>query len=618
MTALSLSFGMSRALPDPAACGLSFGRDTYVKASMGGPLPPGPKGQTALPPMRSLTQHQQSEPYRAAGCISRVQVATTDALGNETGRGCDHLEARMFDSALATLATRVGGLRGLPELHVLIHDTVSATIRNIKSIVESQVCSVLEKEKISVVQDMVQRLLTEEALRTMDESAKALSKRQLAIVESNQVRAREALNACEMALRSDIEKLRNGHVVAAEDASKISEGISALGCRLQSLEADTAQRLARVEKGLISHEDAIGGVRASLRADQDRSDALKEQVEALKILCDERYVEKAHLQATAASLEGEFRQNQADAAVLFEERLRSHALQSQVEQLLDDFRAELRGELRLARNELAADCEQTRRVSAQTFRDVCERCPSKADFKEYGQRVEEDRRALGENISADIARLRDNVAMQDMVKKEIDTLHSERSVMESHFHHACADIGEKAQTSENTLQTAQLQIEGLNKQSTTSFNQLLDVRHQVALLASDLAIMKEKFAEHTVRTKQVAAQQSGHRSDVSVVLARLDDVGDITSEVQAMKSVHADQARDISKLQAEVFQWSDAITAQQDLRREASSLRTSLSEVCAKFAQYDKEQQLCHAQLRDLHRQWLGHGTDRGIKESFE
>jgi len=147
--------------------------------------------------------HRSVETQKWSQCsvASTLQPAQPSSLPR-SGVNLDAAESLEFappaDSAvlrdvLGHLGARFGGHQGLPELQVLIQDTVNGTLRNLKGVVEDYVDRKLEAERRDVVRSSVMQLLTEEVVRVTGASAHGLMRSELSCIEEEHRKAMKSL-----------------------------------------------------------------------------------------------------------------------------------------------------------------------------------------------------------------------------------------------------------------------------------------------------------------------------------------------------------------------------------------------------------------------------------------
>lgn len=203
----------------------------------------------------------------------------------QEGQGIsDHV---ILESALVSLAARMGSMTNLPELHTLIQDTVNATLRSLRGIVDVQVKKSLETMHLPTVQELVAKSMTTDIGQSTTQAAQLLARQDLEALELGQRRCGESIAAVEKGLR----KLQEEAATAIKELQ---------GQQLQG-ETDSKQlqfRVAQVEKALAERPDLTTQVKA-----------LEDRVGALRGLDSiEESLKKLVSDAVAAS-EGRSREN---------------------------------------------------------------------------------------------------------------------------------------------------------------------------------------------------------------------------------------------------------------------------------------------------------------------
>jgi len=165
--------------------------------------PPGPAmALTAYTPRArpsSLSRNFQcSVKSSMASTLQPVMPSSQPRIGGKLGTTESSEFAHPADSAvlrdvLDHLGARFGGHQGLPELQVLIQDTVNGTLRSLKGVVEAYVDRKLEDERRDVVRSSVMHLLTEEVVRVTGASAHGLMRNELSCIEEEHKKAMKSL-----------------------------------------------------------------------------------------------------------------------------------------------------------------------------------------------------------------------------------------------------------------------------------------------------------------------------------------------------------------------------------------------------------------------------------------
>merc|ERR1719330_378863 len=123
---------------------------------------------------------------------------------------------------------------------------------------------------------------------------------------------------------------------------------------------------------------------------------------------------------------------------------------------------------------------------------------------------------------------------------------------------------------------------------------------QVRLAEKQVGVSEEMNHER-IKAQRIASQQQQNRTELTSLINRSSELDSMRTELSSMQLDTKGQGHKLDKLQREVQQWDQAVTAQQGLRRDAAQMRTDIGDLQHAVAKLKEEQALGMSELRVLH-----------------
>lgn len=569
----------------------ALGREYYAALKAGGAMAAVPPD---LPPVRSTPR---SAPLRQL-------AAPVEASAEAPGGGGVGGATSLLEPHLVSLAARLGSTRGLPELHVFVQETVNETLRGLRDIVQSHVDNVLRADKMTVVQDMVRRLLTEEVLRVAADGARALKQQELAEIELNQQRLFTTLEEDAEAWRRQFQEV--WEVQRALDASGRSVAVVCkdLQTRLAKAESNF-EFVSQTEQRLVAAALEIKAVGKETCVLHEASRLNEVKLADLEKRCEQRYVTDRMLADWKAEILRSVRQ--LDDAV---EGRREVALQTFVshDKLQERLAAtQTAVEALVEREKTALNNEITRnwQFAGETRTAMNQQYATKIMLEEALGTAAEKREAIRKEMERWVAKLDETATVVGVLEAEIGSAGAAREALAQQFQASFTevdafnaetrgkvnDLGKLVKTHHHEFQLAS---------ETSSF-----ARDRVSKLGDQYARLSEEFSNERTRAANIAAQQQHNRLELNYLNNKVGTIDPLAESMKAQQATIEDQTKSISNLKDEVGQWANAIAAQQELRRLTAQLRADIDAVQANIVKLEGEQRLATVDMRRLHSVWL-------------
>lgn len=509
-----------------------------------------------------------------------------------------------MNGVLEHLSARMGGLYGLPELHILIQDTVNGTLKNLKGIVETHVNRTLEAAQFKIVKDMVMRLLTEEILRVTELSAQALTRREMANVEINQKRLFESLAATESALHKRLEAFDAEQTRLAAGLERQSGEQDGLRSRMDEL----GNGLEKLDSSVQSVSEVAGRInrlQVLCNAQEGRAQDLQCQFSQLEQTCAERYAAAPALEDLTLKV-GRLSQRQEERGEEWlSAALKPYAFKEELARGLSELKAQVEDQASKRHQAVSENMHGVASAASSTQRGLDSAVAAHGELRTFCESERAARGQLQEQLRSEVARLRDELAPQASVDSSLSAQREELSQLAGAIEEAQA----KAEAGRAELRAAVGEVHAQLQRSEEAIRAneegVKKVSKQISYLDECQVKIQAGFADEKTRAQVIMEQQYGNRQELQYLTERVDGLGQIGLAAGELRERTDGQQRNLAALSDQVTQWKDAIAAQQGLRRDAASLRSDLEGLRETVKKLQEEQAQGIQQLSKLHTKWL-------------
>lgn len=507
-----------------------------------------------------------------------------------------------MNQALEVLASRIGSIQQLPELHVLIHDTVNATLRGIKGVVEAQVNRQLETDKLGIVEDMVSRLLTEEVMKVTNQSAQALTRREVEHISSNQTNLHDSVSMAERAWKQRFDDAEKSRSALESRLRELTSGYEKSSARIEEVESSVTRL-----RGSLPSADEVKEHVSQLSAKIDKAairedDRVRELTE-LEGRCQGLYSTKAEVSDMAQRIDSLARQQHDHGDAWLSNRLEAYVLDEVMGQRLVKVEQELHDAVHRLQESCTRDLDEVRLSTFSTTRDLGATKANKREVQELGEETASARAKMETELRTEITALR--TAVYGHIDEAVEAQHNERQKLSDTFHEAQSEVQAESVELHSLIGVAREQIQ---RNSDKFENLVTDVRKlgsDITSLSEQHAKIREGFTDEKMRCEAIFNQQQHNRSELNFMIQRTNDIETLRTGIKSCQDGVEEHAERIAVLGQEVSQWEHAIAAQQGLRRETAELRDGVENNRQAMEQITQQQLVGISNLRSLHDHWL-------------
>lgn len=510
----------------------------------------------------------------------------------------------MIDPALTSLAFRTGSLQGLPELQVLIQDTVTATIKGIRGIVTAHIDSTIESGQLPVVRDMVSKLLTEEVLRVTEKSAYSLSQEQIGVLEMSQKKLSEDLEHVQESWNQQFSSFKTETDAMEERCRQQREAHQVLVNRVAEVEGNL-ERLSALETRMYEKHTQISELRHGSEKLWNELHHIRKSAVEFEQRCHRMYAPLEKMEKMRQDVTARAQHREQLVQESFEASLSKYVLSIDLQKMLVDLEQRV-GDIfqqeRIVREDKFRNVWEATNITRST---LLEDYPTKATFIEEREEDTKRHREKQLEFSAQVMDLQSKHDEQAKMLQDLLSLRTLREQMMETFEQSRLEVDEQSTELRNLLDSCNESISSHWKEFKSVTSQLAQFQQHIENLQNASAHMKEEVANDRMRAAATFSQQQHNRKELNYLIHRIEEIDEIKADVKVQQTGIVDNAELLDSLQNQVSQWADATAAQQELRREAASLRNDVDSMRGEIAKLADDQRLSTVDLRALHSSWL-------------